>query len=283
MGGESKQTTTQSTQTNPWSEAIPTLRGILGQVNTGLQNTGVTGAESGALDALKANAGNMSQFLPAIQDYAKNLLAGGGALNQSGSINQNFLDYQKNTSGLASNTNYDPYNTPGFRDAIDTLKNDITNSTNGMFAAAGRDFSGANMQTLGRGIMQGVAPVIAQQYNQNVQNQQGAARDLYSAGNTNAGLLSGLQQQYLQNQGAGVGAAGSAFDAANVGANATLQAEAMRRGIPLQSLGLLANIGVPIAGLGSQSTGTRNTTKQEAGVDTFGKWANLGFKAAAFL
>jgi hypothetical protein len=127
---------------------------------------------------------------------------------------------------------------------------------NGSFAAAGRDFSGANSQTLGRGIMQGVAPTIAAQYNQNVQNQQGAAGNLYNAGNTNSGILAGLQQQKLANQGQGVTAAGAATDAAERGANATLQAEAARAESRCRRLGLLAQIGIPIAGLGGQSTGT---------------------------
>jgi hypothetical protein len=260
MGGESKTTQTQNSTTNPWAPAQPALQGILGQLQGNLNNTGLTGAETGAINTLEQNAGTANQYAPAIQGYAKDLLGGGGALNQQGAINQNYQDYQKATQPLASNTNYNPYDTPGFKDALSTTISDITNSTNGQFAAAGRDFSGANSQALGRGIMQGVAPTIAQQYNQNIQNQQGAAGNLYNAGNTNAGLLSGLQQQYLQNQGAGVGAAGAANDANNAGANATLAAEAARRGIPVQALGLLAQIGIPIAGLGGQSTGTSSGT-----------------------
>jgi hypothetical protein len=121
-----------------------------------------------------------------------------------------------------------------------------------------------NSQTLGRGIMQGVSPTIAAQYNQNVQNQQGAAGNLYNAGNTNAGILSGLNQQKLSNQAQGVTAAGAANEAANAGANATLEAEAKRRGIPVQALGLLAQIGIPIASLGSQSSGTSTGTQQDS-------------------
>jgi hypothetical protein len=108
-----------------------------------------------------------------------------------------------------------------------------------------------------------LAPTIAAQYNQNVSNQQGAAGNLYNAGNTNAGILAGLQQQKLSNQGQGVTAAGQALDAQNAGANATLQAEAQRRGIPVQALGLLAQIGIPIAGLGSQSTGQSQGDDQQ--------------------
>lgn len=274
MGGESKQTQTQNSTTNPWEPAQPALQGILGQLTSNLNNTGLTGAETGAINTLQQNAGNASQFAPQITDFAKNLLSGGGATDQAGAVNQNYLRYQGQTNPLASNTNYNPYDTPGFKDALSTTIADITNSTNGQFAAAGRDFSGMNSQTLGRGIMQGVAPTIAAQYNQNVNNQQGAAGNLYNAGNTNAGILSGLNQQKLANQGQGITAAGQATDMANAGANATLEAEAKRRGIPVQALGLLAQIGIPIAGLGGQSTGTSTGTNKMSGAQQFGLIAN---------
>jgi hypothetical protein len=199
------------------------------------------------------------------------MLNGGGALNQAGAINQNYLDYQKATQPLASNTNYNPYDTPGFKDAISTLTSDITNGVNGKFAAAGRDFSGGNSQALGRGITQGIAPTIAAQYNQNVQNQQGAAGNLYQAGNTTAGAQTGLQSLFNANRGTGVGSVGTGLDAMNEGAKSNLAAEAQRLNIPLQNLGLLAQIGVPIAGLGSQSSGTSTTQNQMSGVDQFAK------------
>jgi hypothetical protein len=275
LGGESKQTQTQNSTTQPWLEAQPAMKGILGQLTSGLGNTGVTGAESGALSTLTNNGNNFSsQYAPQFADYAKTLLSGGGATDQAGNVNANYQRYVDQTNPLASNTNYNPYDTPGFKDALSTTISDITNSTNGQFAAAGRDFSGMNSQTLGRGIMQGVAPTIAAQYNQNVNNQQGAAGNLYQAGNTNAGILSGLNQQKLSNQAQGVTAAGAAGDAQNAGANATLQAEAQRRGIPVQALGMLAQIGIPIAGLGSQSTGQSQGTKQMSGAEQFSMIAN---------
>jgi hypothetical protein len=246
------------------------LTGILGQLQGNLGKTGVTGAENNALNTATNNAnGFVSQYAPQIGNYAGELLSGGGALNQAGNINQNYQDYRNATQPLASNTDYNPYNTPGLKDALSTLTGDITNNVNGSFAAAGRDFSGANMQALGRGLTQGLAPTLVSQYNQNVQNQQGAAGNLYGAGNTNAGLLSTLQQQHLANRGQGVTAAGQALDAQNTGANATLAAEAQRRGIPVQALGLLAQIGIPIAGLGGTSSGTSNTTNQMSGAQQF--------------
>lgn len=270
MGGTSKTTQTQSSTTAPWEAAQPTLQGILGQLQGNLGNTGVTGAETGALNTIVNNSNDGSAtYAPMIADYAKNLLQGGGATDQAGNVNANYQRYVDQTSPLASNTNYNPYETPGFKDAISALTGDITNQINGQFAAAGRDFSGMNSQTLGRGILQGIAPTIAAQYNQNVQNQQGAAGNLVNAGNTNAGILAGLQQQKLANQGQGVTAAGQAVDTANAGANAMLMAEAQKRGIPVQALGLLAQIGIPIAGLGSQNSGTSTGESQMSGAQQF--------------
>jgi hypothetical protein len=261
--GESKQETKQNSQTDPWKPAQPFLQGVLGQLQGGLSNTGLTGAENSAIAGTTSNAYDWTkQYAPQIGNYASTLLAGGGATDQAGNVNANYQRYVDQTNPIASNTNYNPYDTPGFKDALSTTIADITNSTNGQFAAAGRDFSGMNSQTLGRGIMQGVAPTIAAQYNQNIQNQQGAAGNLYNAGNTNAGILAGLQQQKLANQGQGVSAAGTAMDANNAGYNATMQAEAAKRNMPVQSLGLLAQLGIPIAALGGQSTGQSTTTKQ---------------------
>jgi hypothetical protein len=275
MGGQSSTSQTQSSTTQPWTQAQPALSGILGQVQTGLGNTGVTGAENNAFNTIEGNANAASSnYAPAVQGYATSLLGGGGALNQAGNVNQNYLDYKNATQPLASNTDYNPMNTPGLKDSLNALTSQITNQTNGQFAAAGRDMSPGNSQALGLGLTQGLAPVLTNQFNANRTAQQGAAGNLYNAGNTNAGILSGLQQQHLANQGQGVTAVGQATDTQNAGANATLQAEAQRRGIPVQALGLLAQIGIPIAGLGSQSTGQSNGTQQMSGAQQFGMIAN---------
>jgi len=269
MGGTSTTTQSQQSQTQPWAPAQPLLSGILGQTQGYLPQTGITGTQTGALNTIEQNANNANQFTPAINGVTSNLLNGGGANAQAGNVNQGYQNYYNQTNPLASNTNYNPYSTPGFSDAIGTLTSDITNGVNGQFAAAGRDFSGANQQALTRGLTQGLAPTIAAQYNQNIQNQQGAANNLYGAGNTTAGLLTGLSQQGLANQQAGVGQVSSGLDAANAGSNSTISAEAQRLGIPVQNLGLLASLGVPIAGLGSQSNGTATGSSTMSGAQQF--------------
>ena len=81
MGGTSKTTQTQNSTTEPWAPAQDTLKGILGQLQGNLGNTGVTGAESGALNTLVQNGNNAtSQYAQPIANYAQTLLGGGGAL-----------------------------------------------------------------------------------------------------------------------------------------------------------------------------------------------------------
>src|SRR4051812_16294490 len=141
MGGTSTQQQQQQSTTNPWAPAQPALQGILGQLQGNLGNTSLTGAENNALAQTQANAASFSdRFSPTLSNNSAELLAGGGATNEAGNVNQNYLDYRNATQPLASNTNYNPYDTPGLKDALSTLTGDITNQVNGSFAAAGRDF-----------------------------------------------------------------------------------------------------------------------------------------------
>jgi len=269
MGGTSTSSTSQQSQTAPWEAAQPMLQSILGQINGLLPTTGLNSAQSGAINQLTQSGQAGNPYAPQVGNVASTLLNGGGATNQAGAVNQAYQQYYNATNPLASNTDYNPYNTAGFKDALNTTISDITNATNGQFAAAGRDFSGANSQALGRGIMQGVAPTIAAQYNQNVQNQQGAAGNLYNAGNTTAGLQAGLTQQDLANRLQGVSTANDALNAQNWGPQQVLTAQQYLQSIPQGNLQGLASIGIPIAGLGSQSSGTSNTTNQMSGAQQF--------------
>src|SRR5882724_1575587 len=271
MGGQSSSTQTQQSQTAPWEAAQPILKGILGQLGTGLNDTALTGAETGALNTLQSNAAQGDPFAGQINGYAQSLLNGGGANAQAANVQGNLSSLQSQLTPYADGSLIG--NNPALAAQLAQIQTDVGNSVNGQFAAAGRDFSGANQQAYGRGVAAGEAPVIAAQYNQDVANQFNAANALYNAGNTTAGTLSGLQQNYLANQGQGVTAAQSALAAQNYGANATLAEEAQRRGIPVQALSVLSQIGVPIAGLGSQKSGTDTTTQQLSGVDQFGKIA----------
>ena len=269
MGGKS--TTTQSSTTEPWKPAQPALTSILGQLQGLIPNSGITPGMESAFGQLESSAQQGNPFAGQIGGVVGNLLNGGGATAQAPAIQSAFDTFKAQTNPLASNTNYDPMQTPGLADSLKTMMGDIGTSINGQFAAAGRDLSGMNTQTLARGLTQGLAPILTQQYNQNVQNQQGAASNLYNAGNTTGGLLAGLNQQGIANQVQGVTSANDALTAQNYGPATLLQLEQLKQGIPMQNLGLLTQIGVPIAGLGTQSQGT-STTKQPWS-QTFGQIA----------
>ena len=271
MGGQSTTTQTQQSQTAPWQAAQPLLQGILSQAGGALGNTGLTGAETGALDKLKQNAAQGNPYAGQIGSYATSLFNGGGATAQAPAVQGNLQTLQGYLTPYANGSMIG--NNPALNAQLAQIQTDVGNSVNGQFAAAGRDFSGANQMAYGRGVAAGEAPVIAAQYNQDVSNQMAAANSLYGAGNTTANTLAGMQQQYLANQGQGVTAAQSALDAQNHGANATLAEEAQRRGIPVQALGLLAQIGTPIGQLGQQSNSTMTGTQNMSGADQFAKIA----------
>jgi hypothetical protein len=267
MGGQTTTTQTQQSQTAPWASAQPVLQTILGQIGTGLNNTGLTSSETSALDTLRNNAAGGNPYAGQIAGYAQTLLNGGGANAQAGNVQDNLTAYRNwltpyaNGSMVGSN--------PALTAQLQQIQSDVGNSVNSQFAAAGRDFSGANQMAYGRGVAAAEAPVIAAQYNQDVANRLNAANALYSAGNTTANTLTQMQQSDLANRGQGVTAAQAALDAQNYGANATLAEEAQRRGIPVQALSLLAQIGVPIGQLGRQSNETTTGTQEKSGVDQF--------------
>ncbi len=282
--GQSSQNTqsTQQSSTAPWSTAMPTVSSIIGQLNPLIGNSGLTSPQQTAINQLTTNAQAGNPYAPQIGANATTLLAGGGATNQAGAVNDAYKQYFAATNPLASNTNYDPSTTPGFAPALSQIATDVTNQVNGQFAAAGRDGSPANTTALARGIAAGEAPVIAGQYNANVANQQGAAKNLVDSAYGSNALLSGMQQQDIANRTAGTDAAGNALTAANWGPTSAIAAENLRNSIPAQNLGLLANIGLPIASLGTNSsgTGTSNTTSNPSLLSQLGQLGGL-FSAPA--
>lgn len=273
MGGTSTSQTTQQSSTSPWETGQNVVNGIVSQLNPLIQNSGLNPTESNAIGQL-VNAGNAGNpYASGTQSAITSMLNGGGATSQVPMLNAAYSTYQNETNPLASNTNYNPMSTPGFADALNTANSDITNQINGQFAAAGRSGSGANTQTLARGLSQGDAQLIANQYNQNVQNQQNAAQNLYNAGNATGGLIAGLNQQGVNNQNTGINNVGTALTNSIWGPSTALSASELGQSLPAQTLGLLAQIGIPIAGLGTNSTGSGTTTNQESGAQQFGQIA----------
>lgn len=258
MGTSSQQQQTQqSSKTKPWKPTIPALESVIGQISGQLGNTKPTEYETAALDQIRANAQQGNPFTGQITSLANDLFTGGP--DRSGIVNDAYANYQKQSQPYLDPNFLNPYTNPAFQGYMDTVTNDVSDRVNSMFAGAGRDLSGMNMQTLARGIAEGTAPIFANQYNQNVANQRGVMDNLFSAGAQTAGSLSSLDQTALGNRMQGVGAAAEALGSKNYGANQMLSAEAVRRGLPLNNIGNVSNLLLPIAGLGAQSSGSASS------------------------
>lgn len=270
MGGESTTSAQTSNKTNPWDPAQPALKSILSGLS-GI-NTGLTGNQSGAIAGLEANAQQGNPYAGGIQGFANSMLAGGGANNQSGMVNDAWGKYQQQMVQTANGDYMDPNKNPWFGQVTGTIGNDVQNRLSGLYAGSGRDPAGAGNfgYNLARGIGDATAPVFAQQYQQERSNQLGAQNGLLQGAGGTAGLLGNMQNQYNQNQGTGVNAASAATAAADDPYNKMLAAEAQKRGIPLSLMSQLAGIAGPIAGLGGTSSGTSSGTQQMSGAQQFG-------------
>lgn len=279
MGSMGTSSATQQTQTqsktSPWGPTQKPLKEIVSGIGTEVPNYQPTAAETGALDTISANAQAGNPYVPQIKSLADDLF--GGGVDRTGMASDAYTDYKAQAQPYLDPGYLDPANNPAFKNYMSTISDDIQNRVNGMFAGGGRDLSGMNTQTLARGITEGTAPVFANQYNQNVATQRGMMDNLYNAGGNTTGILSGLDQTALGNRAQGVGAAAEVLGAQNSGAKSILEAEAMRRGLPLGNLQNLSSLLLPIAGAGSQSSGTATSTGTQtmSPLQQIAGWTNI--------
>lgn len=192
MGGQSTSTQVQQSQTAPWAPAQPMLQGILGQLNANLKNTGLTATESDAFRTLQNNAALDNPYEGQIGGYAQSLFNGGGANAQAGNVQDNLAALKAQLTPYANGSMIG--NNPALAAQLAQIRTDVGNDINSQFAAAGRDFSGANQMAYARGVAAAEAPILAAQYNQDVDRQLNAANALHSAGNSTANTLAGMQQ-----------------------------------------------------------------------------------------
>lgn len=263
--GTSKQDQTSvGQQTNaPWLPAQPMLADILRGIKTQTGNFQPTPTENQAYSQLTQNAQNLPNWAPQATDLTNQYLGG----DPSGLLKPALNNYNNVLNPIAS-ASLDPMQTPGIQNLLATIRGDVSNSVNGMFAGAGRDLSGLNQQTLARGISQGEAAPLLAQYNQNVSNATDAATRMYGAAGQTASALG-------ENQGQAFNYANMVPGLQNASPLGVISAQGMARAAPLQNLGMLANLTVPIAGLGGQ-TDTMNHSvgyNTASPVQTAGGWA----------
>lgn len=253
MGGPATTTQNQSqqSQSNPWAPAQGNLQGLLQKLG-GIDPT-ATGAQTGAINQIEQNASTAPNFSPQAGGFLSNLFnnAGpGGAVGKAGDTLTSQLTPYASGSMVGNNK--------ALQGQLDVAGNDVTNQIEGQFAAAGRPVgtNADSAQAIARGVTQAQAPIIAGQYNQDVQNQFGAANSLYGAGVTGATTEAGLG-------GAALGGAQQLPGITNQNQNTVLAAEAARQGIPLGLLQQLTAMTGGIAGLGGQNSGTGYAQTQQ--------------------
>lgn len=245
---------TQTSQTTPYGPAQQSLDLLLNKLGGKAGSAELTGAETGALDQLQANADRGNPFTGDFTSLAKGLLSGGGATANDAGISSALSDYKGLLTPYASGSMIGQNS--ALQSQLDTISNDVQSRVNSMFAGAGRDLSGANQTALARGIAEGTAPVLAQQFNLDTDRALGAAGSIYNASNNTLGLLNSTNQQRLANQVQGVDVGGAALDAGNWGPQQTMAIEAQRRGIPIDTLQTLLGTISPIAQAFGRTTGT---------------------------
>lgn len=261
MGGTSTSKQTQSSTLSPYDPANPSLQGLLGGINSLVPQAGtLSTGQQGAIDKLQ---GDISNVNPQIMSGATGLLNGGGATNNDAAIKGNLTNYQGLLQPTASGANIGQ--NPALKAQLDQITTDVTNQTNGAWAAAGRDGSPGNAQALGRGIASGVAPVLAAQYNTDADRALNASGALYNAGNTTYGLLNGTQGTANSNIAAGANLGGAAL----TNDNAALTAELARTGIPLSQLQTLLGMVSPVAAQFGTQNGQSTGSNTMSGAQQF--------------
>lgn len=257
----------EASTTAPWIEAQPLLKSILGTLQGA--PTAPTGATTDAIRWLESNARNAPSFVPQATDLTSTLFAGGGAPDYSGILN---TGYDRLTGQLM------PFASGGMigknealQGQLDVMANDVANDINSRFAMAGRPTgtNAAGGQAIARGVMQGTAPVIAAQYNTDVQRALDAARELFGASGSTASGLTNLAQTRLGNRVAGLSAAQALPGILNAPAESLLRAGGLEQALPFGGVGLLEQLTLPIAGLGAQSTGTATGASSGSGSGTY--------------
>jgi hypothetical protein len=259
---ESSKTTeqSQSSQTRPWAEAMPLVSSLFSKY--GNLDTGVTPNQGGALTNLANSVSNLPNFGSQGAGAIGKLFSSDSS-PQVGMLQSAYGDMKTNLGGTASGAHLNPYETPGFSDAIRTMIQDTTDKTKGVYAGSGRDPSGAGSfaQSLGRGITSGVAPTIASQYGQNYQNMVSANNSLFQgAGNTASGI-NNLRQSDQASWMQGLSGAGAIPGLYSSPAQAQYAVANQQYSQPFQNLAQLLQPSVALASLGQNSSGQGTSTQ----------------------
>lgn len=255
----SKKTTDSSfqNQQDPWDEVTPYLKDWLGKVGaaSGAGTTGATPGQAAAFDELKANAGN--PMAGQIAQLATDQL---GAADHTGMVRDGYGDLKRRLTPTADGANLDLANNSYLQNLLTQVGDGAQNRVNASFAAAGRDFSGANQGAVARGVTEAQAPLLLDMFKSEQARSDAAARDLFGASGQTAGTIAQLDKSRSDLRTQGAETSKAAMEARDAGANTRLKIAQQLKDLPYQDLAQLAQLLFPAAQLGGQSQGTGTST-----------------------
>ncbi len=259
MGGTTSQNTQQQSQTQPYAPAQPMLQSILNQLGGVSMNP--TAGQTTAVNTIGSEAAGTPSFAtPGIN-------AVNGMFNTSTTPQQGTLNTAYNTSAGALAPMLDPSwmnpaTNPYLGTALSTANQDITSQIADQFAAAGRPLgtNAAGTQALARGLSQGDASILSNEFNTLAGQTAGAAQELPGIATSVTGALTGQQQAPLTMDLSGIQAAGAIPGLETQPGTTALTAASLAQELPYMNVQSLEGLTVPIAGLGAQSQGTSTTS-----------------------
>jgi hypothetical protein len=265
--GKSKSSTNQKSQTDPWDVTIPLLQTGIGDLGE-LHDAGIMGPTGDQLDAyssLKTKAAAGNPYAGQIDNLTNELF---GYQSHAPQVQQAYTTLQDQIGGIARGDNLDPAKNPYIAQMMKTVGDDISNRIKQQFAGSGRDITGnaAGQQALGRGVSAGITPILAQFFNEELNRQGDAARTLYTAGTGAATTSQDLDRDALSTNTSGIDASNAALAARDQGENLIINLDQQLKQMPFEDLSMWLSQLLPIAGLGSQSTGNSTTKGSSMGL-----------------
>lgn len=242
-------------KTEPWGPTQPFLQDLLKTGSTEVPK--MTPEQMAAFGLLEGTAAGGNPFTADISQLAKDQF---GTQSYSGDIAPLLTQLQSNLGDYASGKNLDFSSNPQVQAMLKTIGDDVTNRTNQLFAGAGRDLSGAHTQTLARGLAQGEAAPLFDLFKTEEGNHLAAAEALANAGMSGAQIKQALDTGAIATRTGALPTAQAAIQAGNYAPNSILNLEQQKQELPLGDLSQWAQLLLPIAGLGSSTSGTSHTT-----------------------
>src|SRR6478736_1555009 len=189
--------TTGHTESQGLAAAQPALLGILDQAQAlGANNVNITPQETAALQGITGAAETAAGFAPNITDLANAQFAGGGyGAGQQGVVDatQAATDaYKKVLSGDMTGEN-NPY----LQTLLGTIQDRVRNNVGGVFANAGRSFSGAHAGALSSEMTKALADPLFQNYWKERDAQMNAAQNYQNSALANSNELDRITGEQL--------------------------------------------------------------------------------------